>query len=318
MSASNDTYFFQPNVDGVKFTVKRPACFTVRGASTANIPDLTAASTTFDGLTLAAGDTVLLKNQTTGAQNGIYGVTLVDGSEATLARIWPMEDDADGVSGTMVFVESGTANAKRIFKLDTAGDIVIGTTALTFGAVADSSGISNTAAQVNVPLALGILAAGTPLAAFADNASSNPGITLADSKAVAVRWNNAASQTAVWYSVALPQDVDDTADIVIHVLASKSGATVGDATTFTIAAYFQTPGALHDADTNAGGATGAMTGDATAKTVAELTRTIAAADVPASPSTLSFSINPTNSTLGTDDALVEGIWIEYTRKLSAS
>lgn len=173
--------------------------------------------------------------------------------------------------------------------------------------------------QLNVPsLAAGILAAGTPLAAFADNSSSNPGITLADSKAVAVRWNNNASQTAVWYSVPMPQDLDDTAVVVMHILASKSGATLGDATTFTVTAFYQTVGALHDADADLGGTSSALTGDATAKTVAELTLTLAAADVPASPSNLSFSIKPTNGTLGTDDALVEAIWFEFKGKLLTS
>lgn len=177
---------------------------------------------------------------------------------------------------------------------------------------------TSTQAQINVPLASGILAAGTPLAAFADNASSNPGITLADSKAVGVRWNNNGTQVAVWYGVALPQDLDDTADIVLHALVSKTGATVGDAVTLTFAAFFQTVAALHDADTDCGGASSALTGDATAKTVTELTRTIAAADVPAAPCALSLSIKPTNGTLGTDDAIVSGLWIEYKRKLRTS
>lgn len=177
---------------------------------------------------------------------------------------------------------------------------------------------TTTQAQVNVPLSGGILAAGTPMAAFADNASSNPGITLANSEAYGIRWNNNGTQTAVWFGVAMPQDLDDTADVVLHFLVSKTGATVGDATTITVAAFFQTVGALHDADTDCGGATGAVTGDATAKTVTELTRTIAAADVPPAPCNLSFSIKPTDGTLGTDDFIVHAMWLEYKRKVLAS
>ena len=166
--------------------------------------------------------------------------------------------------------------------------------------------------QVSVaPLSGGILAAGTPLAAFADSVTSDPGITLANSKAVGVRWNNAAGQIAVWYAVPMPQDLNDAANVVMHILASKTGATVGDATTFTVTAFFQTVGALHDADADCGGASSAMTGAATAKTVQELTLTLALADVPPSPSVLSFSIKPTDGTLGTDDVVVEGIWFEY-------
>jgi hypothetical protein len=183
------------------------------------------------------------------------------------------------------------------------------TTALTTNAL-------TTQYMIPVDLTGAILAAGTPMAAWADNAgASAPGITLANSKAVGLRWNNFATQTAVWLSVAMPQDVDDAAPIVMHILASKSGATVGDATTFTVTAFFQTVGALHDADVDCGGTSSAMTGNATAKTVAELTLTIAAADVPASPASLSFSIKPTDALLGTDDLIIEAIWFEATRKL---
>ena len=164
---------------------------------------------------------------------------------------------------------------------------------------------------IPVDVATGMLAAGTPLAAFADNASSNPGITLDNSKAKAVRWNNNATQTAVWYSAVMPQRLDDTAVLVAHFLVSKSGATLADATKITFSGFFQTVGALHDADSDVGGDSGAVTGDAAAKTVSELTYSIAAADVPASPSVLSFSIKPKDGTLGTDDFLVEGIWFEY-------
>jgi hypothetical protein len=170
--------------------------------------------------------------------------------------------------------------------------------------------------QIAVPLASAILAAGTPMAAFADNAgASAPGITLVDSESVGIRWNNFATQTAVWYRVAMPQDLDDAAAVVLHILASKTGATDADDTTFTVTAFFQTVGALHDADADAGGASSAMVGTATAKTVAELTLSIAAGDVPAAPCSLSFSIKPTNGLLGTDDVIIHDMWFEVTRQL---
>ena len=175
-----------------------------------------------------------------------------------------------------------------------------------------------TQAMIHVPLSSGILAAGTPLAAWANNASSNPGLTIANSKAYAIRWNDNASQTAVWFGVPMPQDLDDTAAIVIHALVSKTGATLADATTLTITAFFQTAGALHDADADCGGTSSAVVGDATAKTVTELTLTIAASDVPPSPSNLSFTVKPSDSTLGTDDFVLHALWIEYTRKLLTS
>ncbi len=167
--------------------------------------------------------------------------------------------------------------------------------------------------SIEIPL-YGILAAGTPMAAFADNASSNPGITLADSKAMGLRWNNAASQTAVFLRGLLPGDIDTSKDATVEVIASKTGATVGDATTFTIAAYNAAVGALYDADTNFGGATSAMTGDAAAKTVQKVTRTLTAADLGVAGEPFTLSIKPTDGTLGTDDVIVHGVRIVYRRK----
>lgn len=180
------------------------------------------------------------------------------------------------------------------------------------------AGAQTAQAQINVPLSSAILAAGTPMAAWANNASSNPGITLADSKCVALRWNDNTTTTAVWFNVPLPQDLDDTAAIVLHFLVSKSGATLADATTMTVTAFFQTAAALHDADTDCGGVSSALVGDATAKTVTELTLTIAAGDVPPAPCSLSFSVKPTGATCTTDDVILSGMWIEYKRKILAS
>ena len=172
--------------------------------------------------------------------------------------------------------------------------------------------------QISVHLGTGILAAGTPMAAFADNAASQPGVTLVNSKAMGIRWNNNGTQVAVFYQIDMPQDIDDTAPLVLHALVSKSGATLGDAVKLTVAGFFQTVAALHDADTDVGGDSNALTGDATAKTVTELTYTISAADLPASPSSLTFSIKPKDGTLGTDDCIVSSLWFEYTGKLLTS
>lgn len=173
---------------------------------------------------------------------------------------------------------------------------------------------------IEVDISRGILAAGTPLAAFADNASPNPGITLANSKAVGIRWNNNATQNApVWFSVPLPYTNFDTSVMqpTLRVLASKVGATVGDATTFTCTAFRQTVGALHDVDGGAadngvtGGITTAMTGNATSKTVQEVSVQFADFTGGTMPKALSLSITPTSGTLGTDDVIIHRIWMTF-------
>ena len=163
------------------------------------------------------------------------------------------------------------------------------------------------------------LAAGTPLAAFADGASATPGLALDNSEAAGVRWNNHANPAAIWGSLALPQDRAPDTDVIVHIVASKTGATVGDATTFDVGAFFHPVGALRDADATAGGASSAVTGNAATKTVQKVTRTIAAADIPDPASTdpcavLSLSLKPTDGTLGTDDITIHAVYLEYTRQ----
>lgn len=173
--------------------------------------------------------------------------------------------------------------------------------------------------QLLVPVRFGMLAAGTPLAAWADNASSNPGITLANSKAAGYRWNNNASQTAIWTveAVPVPYEADVTANATMHILCSKVGATLADATTFTVTAFVQDVAALHDADSDFGGTSSAIAGDATSKTVQDSTLTLALADLAAAaaPAGISFSIKPTDGTLGTDDIIVHAVFVLFKRKL---
>lgn len=113
-------------------------------------------------------------------------------------------------------------------------------------------------------------------------------------------------------NIYLPSELDTSKDVVVHVLAAKTGNTDADDTTFDVGAFFLTDGALYDADADAGGTTTAMTGDATAKTLQEETVTIAASDVAASPSVLTLTIQPTDGTLDTDDVVIVGVWLEYT------
>lgn len=80
-----------------------------------------------DGVVLVAGDRVLVKNQTTGSQNGIY----VAGGGAW-ARSADADENAEVTPALTVSVESGTAQADSVWQLITDAPIVIGTTALVF------------------------------------------------------------------------------------------------------------------------------------------------------------------------------------------
>jgi len=126
-----------------------------RAASTANLAvtysatggssgrgEITGAPNSLDGVALAANDRVLLKNQTAGAQNGIWVVsTLGTGSNGIWYRASDFDSDSKVTPGAYVYIEEGLAteygynNAQAAFVLTTAAPIVIGGTsgtALTF------------------------------------------------------------------------------------------------------------------------------------------------------------------------------------------
>jgi len=81
-----------------------------------------------DGVTLATGDRILIKNQAAGAENGIYTVN----ASGAPTRAVDFDANAEVAKGAFIFVEEGTTNADAGFVLTTDGAITLGTTALAF------------------------------------------------------------------------------------------------------------------------------------------------------------------------------------------
>lgn len=81
---------------------------------------------TIDGVAVVTDDRVLVKDQTTGSQNGIYVC-----DTGTWSRARDFDGTNDCVQGTFVAVTSGTTYADSIFRLTTSSP-VIGTSSLTF------------------------------------------------------------------------------------------------------------------------------------------------------------------------------------------
>lgn len=129
----------------------------VRVATTANIT--LSAVQTIDGVTLVAGDRVLVKDQTTASQNGIYVVS---------ASAWTRATDADTsakvTSGMFTFVEEGTTNADSGWVLTTNNPITLDTTSLAFaqfsgaGQITAGNGLTKTGNTLNVGAGTGIVA----------------------------------------------------------------------------------------------------------------------------------------------------------------
>lgn len=116
----------------------------VRLATTANI--VLSGLQIIDGVAAVAGDRVLVKNQTSGIDNGIYVADTGD---------WNRDADCDGpndlVQGSLVRVVAGVTNADSYWALSTSGTITPGVTSLSF--VISSSALVGVSALMQTVLA---------------------------------------------------------------------------------------------------------------------------------------------------------------------
>lgn len=104
----------------------------VKAATTANIT--LSAPQTIDGISVVAGDRVLVKNQTAPAENGIYVVA---------AGAWTRATDADAASeigAAVVAVDSGTANGGELWTTNFKTTDTLGTTAMNWYEVLYNTG----------------------------------------------------------------------------------------------------------------------------------------------------------------------------------
>ena len=104
-----------------------------------------------DGVSLTAGDRVLVTGQSTGSENGLYAVAVVGiGSDGTWVRTSDGNEDGEIQAGMIVMVTEGATYADTQWKLTTDGTIDIGVTNLNFviNILSDVGG-ANTQVQIN-------------------------------------------------------------------------------------------------------------------------------------------------------------------------
>lgn len=127
----------------------------VKGASTANLA-LTGSPGTVDAVTYVTGDRILLKDQTTPAQNGIYVVNT--------AGAWTRATDMDTwaeVPGAFVIVETGTNNGDTTWVSTADQGGTLNTTAITWvqlqsaAAILAGNGLLRTGNTIDIVLAGG-------------------------------------------------------------------------------------------------------------------------------------------------------------------
>ena len=123
----------------------------VRVTTTANIT--LSGTQTIDGVSVGAGNRVLVKNQSSAAENGIY---------VCAAGAWSRSADmdaADEFSSAAMFVEEGTVFGDCAFVCTNDGNVTVGSTAISFvqfagsGTVVGGDGIAVSGQTVSVDLA---------------------------------------------------------------------------------------------------------------------------------------------------------------------
>jgi hypothetical protein len=118
----------------------------------------TLAALVLDGVTLAIGNRVLVKNQTTASQNGIYTVTTIGSASVAwvLTRATDANVSSEIVAGIFVFVAEGTTNADAGFVLTTNNPITLDTTSLTWtqfsgaGQITSGAGLTKSGNTIDV------------------------------------------------------------------------------------------------------------------------------------------------------------------------
>lgn len=141
-----------------------------------------------DSVSLGPGDSLLVKNEAAGENNGFYTVTqLGDGSTPWILTRREDFDASDEVkAGLLVAVEEGSTNADTLWILATNNPIVLNSTALSFTKLAPSAGgggggydtIQEDGSGLNQRAILNFVGAGITAADDAGNSRTNVTVPL--------------------------------------------------------------------------------------------------------------------------------------------
>lgn len=197
-----------------------------RAATTANIT--LSAPQTVDGVSVIAGDRVLVKNQTTASANGIYVVA---------AGAWTLAADSaqgDLTAGAFLTITEGTVNADTMWQLTTNNPITVGTTSQVWSLYAPGS--TTITAGNGISVTSGVVAA----------VPKSGGGIIVDGTGISV--DPSASTSKLKYAANVPATTNPsvmahglgTADLSITVYEISSGNVVlanakADSTNITIA-----------------------------------------------------------------------------------
>lgn len=231
----------------------------VKAASTAN---LTLSGTqTVDGIALVAGDRILVKDQTTQSQNGIYEVN---------ASTWTRPADVDTASklaGAFVNVDSGTVNGGLRFDTDFKTTDTLGTTAMTWQRVLDTG-----AASTTTPIVAGTGAVGTAVSyARADHV--HPAQTTVSGNAGSATILQTARSITATGDASWTVSFNGSANVSAALTLANSGVTAGTYKSVTVDAKGRVTAGTNPTTLAGYGITDAQALDADLTAIAALTGT---------------------------------------------
>lgn len=105
-----------------------------------------------DGVTLATGDRILIKDQADASENGVYVVA----ASGAPTRATDFDADSEVTGGAFFFVEEGTVNADSGFVVSTDGDITVGSSNIAFtqfsgtGSITAGAGLAKSGSTLSV------------------------------------------------------------------------------------------------------------------------------------------------------------------------
>lgn len=316
--AANKTYV-DGLINGVKWKQSVKVATAAAGTLASDFDD----GSTVDGVAIATGDRILIKDQADATENGIY-VVAASGAPARASDA----DSGTELISAQVPVEQGTANADKIFTC-TNNAITLGATNIVFtsmpsvaGALLAANNLSDLASASTARTNLG-LAIGTHVQAYDAELAAIAGLTSAADKGIQFT----GSGTAATYDLtaagkALLDDADASAQRTTLGLAIGTNVQAYDATlaafaALTIAANSLTIGTGADAFSQVTFAANkfparASTGDLEAKTISDFALTLLDdADAAAMRTTLGvvggtnvYRETPTGTVNGTNDDFV--------------
>ncbi len=186
-SAVNTILAMEPNKAACKYSTiaALPANIYNNGSSGvgATLTGVSVGALSIDGATPSVGESVLVKNEVTQANNGIYTVTTVGSGIAVyvLTRRTDFNTSTEITAGDVTFVTNGSVLSNTTWQMITAGTIIVGTTAIVWTQIAGvgtylaGTGLTLTASTFSISVSYAGQTSITTLGAISAGSWNAPG-----------------------------------------------------------------------------------------------------------------------------------------------